>query len=715
LHLAENKADPEFPFAFLATVANRVAQNGRIIFSPLGKAVKEAEAQGNRARLLALLEPLARAEKKATWLSEIVASREVFHPLAWNPSEAFAFLSSIPDLETSGLQVKVPNWWARNRGKVQAKVTVGQTATGSLNAGVLLSFDVGLAIGDDDLTNEERAALFSSNEPFVQIRGQWIEVNKGQLQQALQFWNSAAEGASEGLTWAESLRLLSGFSGKTGAAEADLDADLEVAQFSRIVCGADLEKQLARLRHPEADKTFAPGLLLKAQLRPYQEVGVSWLGFLQELGLGACLADDMGLGKTIQVIALLLSLKRERGYRASLLVAPASLLANWLAELSRFAPSLVVRVAHPAFSQNEVDGECDLCLTTYGQIVKGGFTEKWDLIILDEAQAIKNPSSQQTQAVKNLKGRCRIALTGTPIENRLSDLWSLFDFLNPGLLGSAKEFKRYANGAEPTLQSLQKLRRLIQPYILRRLKSDKSIIADLPEKTEMTTWCTLSKKQAQVYANFVDEFARKLESSTGVARKGLVLAYLTKFKQVCNHADHALGFGEFAGVESGKYARLAALCEEIASRQEKVIVFTQYQEMCAILNGWLGSIFGRTGLVLDGSTPIAKRKKLVDAFQTEDGPPYFVLSLKAGGTGLNLTAASHVIHFDRWWNPAVENQATDRAFRIGQRRNVLVHKFVCRGTLEERIDLMIEGKKELASAALGGGGEVPLTEMSNHE
>lgn len=712
MHLAENKSDAEFPFAFLATVANRILQNGRVVFSPLGKAVKEAETQGNRSRLLAFFEPLARAEKETPWLAEIIASREIFHPLAWKPSQAFAFLSSIPTLEKCGIQVKVPNWWARNRGQVQTKVTLGSVVKSNMGAAVLLSFDVSIALGDVELTAQEQATLLASDEPFVQIRGQWVEVNPKQLQQALDFWRSVEKESRDGLTWAESLRMLSGFGRKVSDAKDSQDSEV---QISRVVCGTDLESKLTAMRHPEAHKRFLPGPLLKAKLRPYQEVGVSWLGFLQEIGLGACLADDMGLGKTIQIISLLLVLKRERGTKPCLLVAPSSLIANWLAETARFAPSLRVQVAHPAFSKKNTEAEFDLCVTTYGQVVKGGFSADWDLIILDEAQAIKNPSSLQTKAVKNLKGRCRIALTGTPVENRLGDLWSLFDFLNPGLLGGVNEFRKVFQGKNVPMASLQKIRRLIQPYILRRLKSDKTIISDLPEKTEMVTWCTLTKKQAQIYTRYLKDFEKKLESSDGVSRKGIVLSYLMKFKQVCNHPDHALGFGDFSPQDSGKQERLIALCEEIASRQEKVIIFTQYQEMCSIIQNWLEPVFGRSGLVLDGTTPVAKRKKLVDDFQSENGAPYFVLSLKAGGTGLTLTAANHVIHFDRWWNPAVENQATDRAFRIGQKRNVLVHKFVCRGTLEERIDSLIESKKEMAAAVIGDGTGLPLTEMSNDE
>jgi non-specific serine/threonine protein kinase len=339
------------------------------------------------------------------------------------------------------------------------------------------------------------------------------------------------------------------------------------------------------------------------------------------------------------------------------------------------------------------------------------------VVILDEAQAIKNSGTRQTRAVKELKSHARIALTGTPVENRLSDLWSLFDFLNPGLLGSAKAFAQYAKALEKREHNpYGPLRTLVRPYILRRLKTDKSIIADLPDKTEMKTYCGLSRRQAAIYQQSVKELATLLEASNGIQRKGIVLAFLMRLKQICNHPSQWLGDNGYEPADSGKFQRIADICQELAQRQEKALVFTQFREIADPLAGYLAGVFGRAGLVLHGQTPVGKRREMVDAFQQEDGPPFFVLSLKAGGVGLNLTAATHVIHFDRWWNPAVENQATDRAFRIGQKHNVLVHKFICQGTVEEKIDKLIEEKIGLANNLLGdGGGEKLLTEMTNDE
>ncbi|MGA2958409.1 MAG: DEAD/DEAH box helicase, partial [Thermodesulfobacteriota bacterium] len=488
---------------------------------------------------------------------------------------------------------------------------------------------------------------------------------------------------------------------------------------------------LSGLRDPATLASGRQNWGFRGTLRPYQEIGRDWLRFLSSLGLGACLADDMGLGKTVQVLSLLVSLQpaKKEGVHPSLLVLPASLLANWKDEMKRFAPLLKACFVHPSETgQGEIEAMAadperafwgkDVVLTTYGMLLRQKWLidREWRLVILDEAQAIKNPGAGQTRAVKKLRGEARIVLTGTPVENRLSDLWSLFDFLCPGLLGSAGRFKDFVKGLERREQErYAPLHHLVRPYILRRLKTDKAIIADLPDKTEMKTHCGLTQKQAALYLRSVEELSRALQGQDGMKRRGLVLAYLLRFKQICNHPSQLLGDGLYGPADSGKFDRLRDLGEEIASRQERALVFTQFREMTEPLAAFLGEIFGREGLVLHGGTPVRTRKALIDAFAREDGPPFFVLSLKAGGTGLNLTSASHVIHFDRWWNPAVENQATDRAFRIGQKRNVVVHKFITRGTVEEKIDALIEEKSDLADGILKAGAETLLTEMGDEE
>jgi non-specific serine/threonine protein kinase len=548
------------------------------------------------------------------------------------------------------------------------------------------------------------------------------------LQKAIDHWKKIEEKtAGEGLSFIEGMRLLAGAPSDLGVSGLSEEDD---QRWAYIDSGEWLSQILSRLRDPALIGNNGISKAFRGTLRPYQVVGQNWLAFLADLGVGACLADDMGLGKTIQVIALLLRLKdRKTGAKASLLVLPASLLANWKDEIRRFAPNLTVLFIHPSeMTRQELKSlagdsgilpeDIDLVVTTYGMLLRQPrlLETNWQLVILDEAQAIKNPSAQQSKAVKRLKAQARIALTGTPIENRLSDLWSLFDFLCPGLLGSAKKFKKYIERLEEQDSGgYAPLRNLVGPYILRRLKTDKSIISDLPDKTEMKAYCGLSKPQTVLYRRSVDDLREALEGMDGIKRRGLVLSYLTRLKQICNHPSQYLGDGEYNPYHSGKFHRLRDLCEEIASRQEKVLIFTQFREITEPVAAFLSEVFKQDGLVLHGGTLVKKRQGLIDLFQQDDGPPFFVLSLKAGGTGLNLTAASHVIHFDRWWNPAVENQATDRTFRIGQKRNVVVHKFICRGTIEEKIDALIDEKTSLAENILKSGAEALLTEMSDRE
>jgi len=556
------------------------------------------------------------------------------------------------------------------------------------------------------------------------VRGRWIELDREHLQSMIERFRDVERTARDnGLAFGEAMRLLS------GADVAGEDAAIaDQADWTQVVAGPWLAETLQGLRSPQGLAQVDPGGELQGVLRPYQQVGVRWLYLLAKLGLGACLADDMGLGKTIQVLALLLVLKRQNGAgrQPSLLVAPASLLANWASEMERFAPGLKALIAHPsAMPAGELKafdtarlGDLDLVITSYGSLLRVPWMAEvnWRLAVLDEAQAIKNPGAKQTRAVKQLKARARLALTGTPVENRLGDLWSIFDFVNPGLLGTAKEFSRFSKRlAERPHGGYGPLRELVRPYILRRLKTDRTVISDLPDKTEIKAFCGLSRHQAALYEQAVNELGQQLHDAAGIQRKGLVLAFLMRFKQICNHPSQWLGDGAWGESDSGKWARLRDIAEVIAAKQEKMLVFTQFREVTAPLAAFLASIFERPGLVLHGETAVKKRQELVRQFQEDESVGFFVLSLKAGGSGLNLTAASHVVHFDRWWNPAVENQATDRAFRIGQTKNVLVHKFVCRGTVEEKIDLLIESKRQLSQELLEGGADLLLTEMKDDE
>ena len=726
-HLAENKRDPELPFAFLATYAPNLSKGGGVQYQPLGKALQEYAGVRNKRALINLLAPVQRASEKVEIVRKLVETGDIFHPLAWTPDEAYRLLKSVPLLEECGLLVRLPDWW-RKRARPQISVTIGQKRASRFGADAMLDFKVGLALGDEQLSEKEWREIMAATDGLAFVKGRWIEVDRQRLSEALEHWRRVeARAAGEGVSFIEGMRLLAGAPGDLSAGSAP---DGREREWAYVGAGKWLAEVLAGLRDPQGLDNGRPIKGFQGTLRPYQQVGCNWLRFLSGLGLGACLADDMGLGKTVQVLALLLELKENKSAgKPSLLVLPASLLANWKAEIQRFAPSLWPLFVHPSETDKTTldasarDPEAalanvDLVLTTYGMLLRHKWLREahWQLVILDEAQAIKNPSARQSRAVKQLKADARVALTGTPVENRLSDLWSLFDFLCPGLLGSPARFKSFVKALEErTRDRYAPLRNLVRPYVLRRLKTDKRIIADLPDKTEMKAFCGLSRQQAALYAKTVEEMAAALQGLDGIQRRGLVLAYLMRFKQICNHPSQFLGDGRYEPGDSGKFDRLMAICEEIGARQEKVLVFTQFREMTDPIAAFLGEVFGRQGLVLHGGTAVKKRRHLIDLFQKEEGPPFFVLSLKAGGTGLNLTAASHVIHFDRWWNPAVESQATDRAFRIGQHRNVVVHKFVCRGTVEEKIDTLIEEKKSLADDILKAGAEALLTEMSDEQ
>ena len=724
-NVAENRKDPDAPFAFLATYTTRLSAQAKAQHLPLGQALREYAGAANKERLLSLLVPVQRASETCPWLKAMVDAGEIFHPLRWTPREALQLLRDTPNLETAGVVVRMPASWRGNRPpRPRVTGTVGAGPPSGLGQNSLLDFQMEVTLEGEPLTPAEIEELLAQTDGLALVRGRWIELDREHLEGMIERFRQVERTAkATGLAFGEAMRLLAG---------ADVAADEQAAEtgidWAQVVAGPWLAETLKGLRSPQGLAQVDPGDTLSGVLRPYQQVGVRWLYLLTTLGLGACLADDMGLGKTIQVLSLLLVLKRQHAAKPqpSLLVAPASLLANWAAEIERFAPGLKSLIAHPsalpAAELKTLDParlrDTDLVITSYGRLLRVPWLAEvpWRLAVLDEAQAIKNPDARQTRAAKQLKASARLALTGTPVENRLSDLWSIFDFVNPGLLGTSKQFAKFAKRlADQPHGSYGPLRELVRPYILRRLKTDKTVIADLPDKTEVKAFCPLSRRQAALYEQAVKELAEQLEDATGIRRKGLVLSFLMRFKQVCNHPSQWLGDGAWSEADSGKWGRLRDLAEVIAAKQEKMLVFTQFREVTAPLAAFLGSVFGRPGLVLHGETEVKKRQDLVRRFQEDESVGFFVLSLKAGGSGLNLTAASHVVHFDRWWNPAVENQATDRAFRIGQTKNVLVHKFICRGTVEEKIDDLIESKRRLSQELLEGGAEFLLTELKDDE
>jgi SNF2 family DNA or RNA helicase len=620
-------------------------------------------------------------------------------------------------LQQTGYGVMLPSWWTGKGTKLRlsasANVRSPKMKAGSgLSLGEIVQFDWELAIGDQKITLQELQALAKLKAPLVKVRGQWVEINPEEIQAAAELWSKKA---SEKATVRDVVHMA------LGAKESPHGLQLDKVKATGWV--GSLLKQLGDGNTLEE---LAPHRLFSGTLRPYQVRGLSWLGFLCQWGMGACLADDMGLGKTIQTLALIQRNWNSNGKKPVLLVCPTTVVNNWQKEASRFTPELPVLIHHgsgrykgPAF-RKEVQKHA-MVISSFGLLhrdIKLFQDIEWSSVVLDEAQNIKNPETRQARAARALKADYRVALTGTPVENNVGDLWSIMEFLNPGFLGNQTEFKRkffVPIQAGRDLAAAERLKRITGPFILRRLKTDKSIIADLPDKMEMKVFCPLTKEQASLYAAVVKETEDGLISSEGIQRKGLILATLSKLKQVCNHPAHFLGDNSAIPGRSGKLARLTEMLEEVLEINDRALVFTQFSEMGKLLHRYLQESFGREVLFLHGGVTRPNRDRMVQRFQNgSDSPSIFILSLKAGGTGLNLTAANHVFHFDRWWNPAVENQATDRAFRIGQTKNVQVHKFVCAGTMEEKIDEMIEQKKDIAEQVVGAG-ERWITELSNKD
>lgn len=733
-HLVESKKD-DYPFAFLATYSSGIGPDGKSKHLPLKNAL--IEYKDDNKKLLELLSTVNKASQKSAFISELLDSGEIFHPIGLTGKEAYTFLKEIPLYEEAGILCRIPNWWKSRANSLRLSVSIGGKTPSHLGFDALLDFNARLSIGNESISVDELKKLLSETEGLAFIKGKWVEVNHDKLKETLAAYERAQKlMAKTDMSVTDAMRFQLKAREMLGIAEEDCELEVTNGQWLNTV--------VARLTHPDKIEAVSCGEDFHAVLRAYQQKGLAWLDFMKKLGLGACLADDMGLGKTVQVIALLNHLRRpseaeaeeapisgssgsprtdgNAGREKALLVIPASLIGNWMSEMDKFSPSLKYRILHPSGNKSATgDGreppeDCDIFITTYGMLLKYDWLKEvtWDMLILDEAQAIKNPGTRQTKAVKQLKAGFRIAMTGTPIENRLSDLWSLFDFLNKGLLGSPKEFTGFTKKLKENQEGYSRLKKVVSPFILRRLKTDRAIIADLPEKIEMKTYTMLAKKQAALYNTLVEELKEKLEAAEeGIERKGLILSSILKLKQICNHPDQYLGQNLYDEKESGKYERLREICETIYEKRERVLVFTQFREITEPLREFLETVFHHKGLVLHGGTPVAKRKDIVDRFQGREYTPFLVLSIKAGGIGLNLTSANHVIHFDRWWNPAVENQATDRAFRIGQRKNVIVHKFITRGTIEEKIDLMIEEKIGLSKDIIPDVQENWITEMDN--
>ncbi len=729
-HLAENAGEgaADTPFAFLATFIHTVGQEGKPRHAPLGLAPRLLAE--DKKGLLSLLHPLRQAAKESPFLAELINTQAVYRPCAWTARQAYDFLAAAPVLEACGIETRIVNLWKTLPPRVELEVKMEVVPGGqsgkpdkapALNINSLLRFVPQVALGGIPLSEEELRELMSGEDGLVRFRGEWVRLDKEHLQKLLNSWRQAARMAAGGIPLMVGLRYLLG---KRSSALPNLPPEEE---GMRLVASEQLAAALAKLRLGALEPDLPPGL--RKTLRSYQQEGVRFLLSVTEAGFGACLADDMGLGKTLQLIAWLTHLHRrgELGQGAALIIAPASLLSNWQEELARFAPQLNTVILHP-YALSAADAElmqrsperllarAHVALTTYGMATRNALLARCDFpaLVLDEAQAIKNAASQRTQAILKLGAQSprRVALTGTPVENGLGELRTLFEFLNPGLLGTEKDFSAFVREMG---SDYAPLRKLVRPFLLRRLKSDPNLLPELPSKTEQPAWCLMTPEQTRLYAREVENLQAVIHEPDPQTRLALVLPILGRFKQICNHPAQYTGEQFYDPALSGKMNRLGHLAREIAAAGDCCLVFTQYRTLIEPLHDFLMEIFGAPGLTLHGGTPLAERRQRVAAFRHAGGPRFFVLSLKAAGTGLTLTRARHVIHFDRWWNPAVENQASDRAYRIGQTQPVLVHPLISRGTIEENIHHMLRRKTAMADALLAGGLEKMLLHLDADE
>ncbi len=708
-HLVDND-DPEYPFAFLATYSTNYED--RIRHLPLSYALQEFKT--NHKKLLTLLSCLNKATVASPLLGSFVDSGEMFHPLKLKKDEAYEVLRAIPNLEGSGIQCRIPNWWRRRGTSVRIAVKFKQKSKSIVGFNTLLSMTPELSVDGVALSQSEVEQILRESDGLALIKGKWIEVNKKRLQSLLDRMN----GYNHEVTLMDAIKM-----------EAT-DDELSFSNEDFI------SSMLGKLTNVNSITKPTIPESVTATLRPYQVSGYAWLNTMSELGLGACLADDMGLGKTLQVLTFLenFRLKAANNRKRVLLIVPASLLGNWEKEAARFTPDMPINILHGRRTNvlerelKQTKGNTFLTITTYKMATKliGLQAINWDVLILDEAQAIKNADAKQTKEIKKITAKLRIAMTGTPIENNLTNLWSLFDFLDKGLLGSASEFEEFSRSINENPQGYQKLRNIISPFILRRLKTDKNIISDLPEKIEQIDYVSLSKRQVVLYKDEVEKAKKAMqesgesnETNNTLKRNEMILRSIMRLKQICNHPDQYLGEGAYKASDSGKFELLKTICETIHEKREKVIVFTQFKEIIKYMKEYMEEIFHAKGLVIHGGIAPEKRTEIVDKFNNDmTHNPFMILSLKTGGVGLNLVGANHVIHFDRWWNPAVESQATDRAYRIGQTKNIFVHKFVTKGTIEDRINDILESKKSLADSIINSSSSSEakwIIDMSNEE
>lgn len=685
-HLVETD-NVDFPFGFLTSYTTKV--DNIVKHMPLSYALEEFK--NDDKALLHLLSIIFTASKKSDVLSQIIENGELFEPIYLTTQEAYDLLKNSQFFNECGIGFRFPSWW-KKKNKIHTQANIGNHLKSNMGMDSLLSVSLDFVIDDNSISERELLELISMEEGLVRFKNKWIEINHKMLQKLLDQYESFKAQYDEGISFNDYLDMQ-----RNGSLEEYFD-DVTIENGEWL--------SAFRFHKPLDNKQVKVTDSFKGTLRTYQNSGINWLYNMFTSGFGACLADDMGLGKTVQILAVLGILFKEKKLKSTLLIVPSSLIGNWDLEREKFLPSLDIFILNKTEKQLEkIDfNQIGLYITTYkmASLRASINTRSWDLVILDEAQAIKNPSTKQSKVIKSISCNRRIAMTGTPIENSLTDLYSLFDFINPGLLGSKAEFKRIMKNATTNPQIYSSLREVVQPFILRRLKTDKSIIKDLPEKIENDIYIPLSVKQVTLYKKTIESATNQMvNSDDGINKKGLVLATILKSKQICNHPSQFLKTEEFKEKDSGKFVALRQISEVIKEKHERMIVFTQYRAMIKPLCNYLESIFNHEGLYIDGSVESSERSNRVNEFNSNKYYPFIVITIKSGGTGLNLTSANHVIHFDRWWNPSVENQATDRAFRIGQKKVVNVYKFICKGTIEDKINEIINDKKQLSSSIIG--------------
>ena len=702
-HLVETNEE-KYPFGFFTSYTTLIKK--KVKHMPLSYALEEFK--GKDKQLLHLLSVIFKASSKSKVLSNLIEEGQLFNPTYLKTEEAYELLKNSEYFKECGIGFRFPSWW-KKKNKVHTRATIGNRLNQGISLNYLLSVDLNFVLENQTLSEKEIEELLEFEEGLTNFKGKWIEIDHKALKKLLSSYKEFEEKYGNGINFKDYLKLQNQDNKDEGFFdELEFNNGMWLEEFKN---------------HSQNNCDALPlSNDFNGILRKYQKDGYNWLNQMMSLGFGSCLADDMGLGKTVQILALLSSLFDEDKIKNTLLVVPASLVGNWIAEKDKFAPSISIFVLK---DKEELLREMDyskkgLYITTYSMVAlrESIIKQEWDIVILDEAQAIKNSNTKQSKAIKSLNCNNRIVMTGTPIENSLMDIWSLFDFINPGLLGNKTEFKNIISKTKDNPKIFSSLRTVMDPFILRRLKTDKKIIKDLPKKIESDYYVELSKKQVLIYKKLNEQIKKSILENEGIAKKGLILSSILKSKQICNHPSQFLKDDSFKEKDSGKFLALKQIVETVKEKKEKVLVFTQYKAMVNPLKTYLSSIFDSEGLSIDGSVNSSERTKRVNSFNNDENYPFMVITIKAGGTGLNLTSANHVIHFDRWWNPSVENQATDRAFRIGQKKIVNVYKFICSGTIEDKINEIILSKKELSTKIIGKGEESAvswITKMDNSE